>query len=236
MLELEALDAYYGASRVLNKVSLRVNAGETVGLLGRNGSGKTTLLKSILGLVTIRSGQIFFNSQKISGLVAHKIPRLGIAYMPQNQRVFPTLTVLENLKLAALKGKFDWRSLEATLERFPQLKGRLKQPAGTLSGGEQQILAIARALMPRPKLLLLDEPTEGLMPSLVAAVEDAINAAKEGGTGVLMAEQNLGTALKLCDRVYILEKGTIMLEKPVNELSERELQKHLGLGLPEVAF
>ncbi len=235
MLELEAVDAYYGAGRVLNKVSLRVFAGEIVGLLGRNGSGKTTLLKSILGLVPVRSGQIFFNVHNISRLAAHEIPRLGIAYVPQNQRVFPKLTVLENLKLAALKSKIDERSLEAIFEQFPQLKGRLKQPAGTLSGGEQQMLAFVRTWLQRPKLMLLDEPTEGLMPSLVAVVEDAIKSAKEGGTGVLLAEQNLETALKLCDRIYILERGRVVLEKRANELSERELQKHLGLGLPEVA-
>jgi len=236
MLEVETIDAYYGASRVLSQISLRVNPGEIVGLLGRNGSGKTTLLKSILGLVLIKSGQILFNGHKISGLESHKIPRLGIAYLPQNLRVFPTLTVFENLKLAALKGKFDERSLEAIFARFPQLKGRLKQPAGTLSGGEQQMLAVARALIQKPKLLLLDEPTEGLMPSLVTTVEGAIQSAKENGTSVLLAEQNLEVALRLCDRIYILEKGMIVLEKPANELSERELQKYLGLGIPEVAF
>jgi len=223
MLRLEAIEAYYGASRALHGVSLEVKKGEVVGLLGRNGVGKTTTLKSILGLVSVK-GKIWFNNLEITKLPAYKRPRLGIGYIPQGARVFPHLTVLENLLLASPK---DERALARSFEYFPQLVGRLAQRAGTLSGGEQQMLALARALIASPKLLLLDEPTEGLMPSLVAVVEEIIASISQSGVSILLTEQNLGFVSKICNRIYIMEKGAIVYKEETEGLNKSEWQKYL---------
>lgn len=227
MLRLEAIEAYYGASRALRGVSLEVREGEVVGLLGRNGTGKTTTLKSILGLVKVK-GKIWFNNREITKLPAYKRSRIGIGYVPQGARVFPKMTVRENLLLASPK---DERALARSFEYFPALYGRLAQRAGTLSGGEQQMLAIARALIAGPKLLLLDEPTEGLMPSLVAVVEETIKSISRSGISILLAEQNLGLVGKVCKHIYIMEKGAIVWGGEVKELNKSELQKYLGVGL-----
>ena len=229
MLELSTVRAGYGAGVVLCGVSLRVEGSEVVGLLGRNGAGKTTTLKTILGLVPVHSGFVSFENEKISSKPAQKIPRLGIGYVPQGQRVFPQLTVRENLLIG-------WRKtppsqLDLALQSFPQLRDRLDQRAGTLSGGEQQMLAIARALLRKPKLVLLDEPTEGLMPALVREVERLVREMKERSMGVLLAEQRLDTVLRLCDRIYVLEKGAIVWEGSPSEKNEEDLKAYLGFGL-----
>ncbi|MBI1742329.1 ABC transporter ATP-binding protein [Candidatus Acetothermia bacterium] len=231
MLRLENVHAYYGQSHVLQGISLQVQPGEIVGLLGRNGMGKTTTLKSVMGLVQIRAGRIQLNELTISRRPAHRIARLGIGYIPQGQRVFSELTVLENLQLGLSRGRLNGALLDKVTRPFPVLKERLTQAAGTLSGGEQQMLAIARAMLAQPKYLLMDEPTEGLMPSMVQALEDQINVMKSEGLGILIAEQNADTALRVCDRFYILEKGSVRAESLTHETSLEQLQKYLGIGL-----
>jgi branched-chain amino acid transport system ATP-binding protein len=231
MLELKDVHAYYGQSHVLQGISLRVQSGEVVGLLGRNGAGKTTTLKSIMGLVTIREGERTLAGQGLSRWPAYRVPYAGISYIPQGQRVFPELSVRENLSLGLLRGRFDEAAWRQVTRAFPVLTERLEQPAGTLSGGEQQMLAIARALLAQPQYLLMDEPTEGLMPSLVAVVEAQIHAMREQGLGMLLAEQNVDTALRVCDRFYILEKGRISAQGLAREASPEQLQKFLGVLL-----
>jgi branched-chain amino acid transport system ATP-binding protein len=230
MLELSKLYAGYGSSVVLQGISLKVERGEVVGLLGRNGVGKTTTLKSILGLARVHSGAVSFDGLELTRLPAYEIPKLGIGYVPQGRRVFPHLTVRENLLIGVREGS-GGRDLEGILSSFPQLAERLAQRAGTLSGGEQQMLAIARALLMEPKLILLDEPTEGLMPSLVSRVEELIEEMRKRGLGVLLTEQRLETALKLCDRLYIMEKGRLIWEGSPKELGADELKRHLGIKL-----
>jgi len=224
MLEIAELYAGYGSSIVLQGVSLKVARGEVVGLLGRNGVGKTTTLKSILGLAKVHSGSVRFEGRELTKLPAYRIPKLGIGYVPQGRRVFPFLTVRENLLIGG------GEDLELVLSSFPQLAERLAQRAGTLSGGEQQMLAIARALIMEPKLILLDEPTEGLMPQLVSRVEELIEEMRRRRQGVLLAEQRLETALKLCDRLYVMEKGRLAWEGSPKEIGTAELKRHLGLG------
>ena len=230
MLKLERVDAYYGPIPVLRELSLRVRPGEIVGLLGRNGMGKTTTLKSVLQLAAVRRGRVYFGEREITGWPAQRVPGLGIGYLPQGRRVFPQMSVRENLLIApATRGRSP-DELRLVLARFPQLEGRLQQRAGTLSGGEQQMVALARVLLLRPRLALLDEPTEGLMPGLVAQVEQVIRELKTAGTGVLLAEQRVATILALCDRIYLIEKGQIVGESVAGQLSEDKLRRHLGLG------
>ncbi len=230
MLKLERVDAYYGPIPVLRQLSLRVRPGEIVGLLGRNGMGKTTTLKSVLQLTTVRRGRVHFGGRDITGWPAQRVPGLGIGYLPQGRRVFPQLSVRENLLIApATRGRSP-DELRQVLARFPQLEGRLQQRAGTLSGGEQQMVALARVLLLRPRLALLDEPTEGLMPGLVTQVEQVIRELKTAGAGVLLAEQRVATILALCDRIYLIEKGRIVGESLAGQLSENKLRRHLGLG------
>lgn len=242
LLCVEGLHAGYGSAIVLQGISLRVGAGEVVGLLGRNGMGKTTALKSILGLVRILRGSIRFRGHELTRRPAHAIPRLGIGYVPQGRRVFPELSVRENL-LLGLRDRSGRRAgrpesapeWERVLGLFPTLRERLRQRAGTLSGGEQQMLAIARALLRRPQLLLLDEPTEGLMPQLVARTEELLLELKAQGLGLLVAEQRLETALRVCDRLYVLEKGQIVWEGAAEEARTRpeeraRLLRALGVG------
>lgn len=229
MLELVNVFAGYGTSTVLHGVSLHVSAGEVVGLLGRNGAGKTTTLKSVLGLVRASSGSVKFEDHEISRWPAHEIPRLGIGYVPQGKRIFPHLTVAENLFIGWTKTSVERPQLDQVLQSFPQLKTRLGQRAGTLSGGEQQMVAIARALLMQSKLVLLDEPTEGLMLSLVREVERLVGEMREKQLGMLLAEQRLDTALRLCDRVYVLEKGAIVWEGSPQEGNVENLKKHLEI-------
>jgi branched-chain amino acid transport system ATP-binding protein len=224
MLTVKNIHTYYGKSYVLQGISLEVKEGEVVSILGRNGVGKTTLLRSIMGLTPPRSGEIWFKGQEIHKLSAHLIPRLGIGYVPQGRRIFPRLTVLENLKTSLVKGKIEKESFDEVFEYFPRLAERVNQPGGTLSGGEQQMLAIGRALIAHPQMVILDEPTEGLMPSLVAMVRESIqNMNQQKGVAILLVEQNLETALVISNRLYLMEKGNITLEKKVGEISKEEL-------------
>ncbi len=231
MLGLDGVRAQYGKSRVLHGVSLRVERDEIVVLVGRNGVGKTTTLEVILGLVEVTGGSIAFEGQDLIGLAPWRIPRYGIGYVPQGRRIFPELTVRENLEIGCVSGALDRGVLERVFAYFPRLQERLWQPGGTLSGGEQQMLAIGRALLGRPRLLLLDEPSEGLMPSMVALVEETIRRLRRDGTAILLVEQNLDTALALADRVYVMEKGEIRLESSPAELqaSPEVLHRYLGV-------
>ncbi len=224
LLLLEGVEAFYGRAQALWGVSLQVGAAEIVGLLGRNGAGKSTTLKAVLGLVR-RRGRIVFAGLELTKLPPERIPRLGIGYQPQGVRVFPGLTVKENLMLAGA----DDEAIHRALERFPELKTKLRQRAGTLSGGEQQMLAIARALAKEPRLLLLDEPSEGLMPALVARLTRLLKELKAEGTAILLAEQRLPLALELCDRVYLLDRGRIAWSGTPETISQTELQTHLGV-------
>lgn len=219
MLELEEVAAFYGRGQVLWDLSLNVGRGETVALLGRNGAGKTTLLRAIMGLVE-RRGRITFAGRDLTRLPPYRIPRLGIAYLPQGERLFPGLTLRENLALVARDG------LGKVLEYFPELADKLEQRAGTLSGGEQQLTALARALLARPKLLLLDEPSEGLGPQLVRRVEELLRAASGS---LLLVEQRLDLALRLAERIYILERGRIAWTGRRGELGGAELKRYLGI-------
>ena len=214
MLAVRGLQAQYGKSRVLHGVTLDVAERQIAVLIGRNGVGKTTTLEAVMGLVDVTGGEVRFEGELISGVEPYRIPRRGIGYVPQGRRIFPELTVRENLEIGCVSGALDEATLARVLEYFPRLKERLWQPGGTLSGGEQQMLAIGRALIGRPRLLLLDEPTEGLMPSLVALVE-----------------QNLATALSVGDRVYVMEKGEIRVTATPAELraSPEVLQRYLGV-------
>jgi len=231
MLSLQALQAQYGKSRVLHGVTLEVSERQIAVLVGRNGVGKTTTLEAIMGLVEVTAGEIHFEGERISGLEAYKIPRRGIGYVPQGRRIFPELTVRENLEIGCVSGALDTKTLARVFEYFPRLKERLWQPGGTLSGGEQQMLAIGRALLGRPRLLLLDEPTEGLMPSLVTLVEETMRRLREEGTTILLVEQNLATALSVADRVYVMEKGEIRVTAAPADLkaSPEVLQRYLGV-------
>jgi len=231
MLAVRGLQAQYGKSRVLNGVTLDVAAREIAVLVGRNGVGKTTTLDAIMGLVDVTGGEVRFEGGLISGVEAYQIPRRGIGYVPQGRRIFPELTVRENLEIGCVSGALDQATLARVFEYFPRLQERLWQPGGTLSGGEQQMLAIGRALLGRPRLLLMDEPTEGLMPSLVTLVEQTMLRLRDEGTTILLVEQDLATALSVGDRVYVMEKGEIRVAATPGELrsSPEVLQRYLGV-------
>jgi branched-chain amino acid transport system ATP-binding protein len=231
MLALRDVQAQYGKSRVLHGVTLEVRAREIAVLVGRNGVGKTTTLEAVMGLVETTGGEVRFEGERISGLEPYRIPRRGIGYVPQGRRIFPELTVRENLEIGCVRGALDAAMLARVFEYFPRLQERLWQPGGTLSGGEQQMLAIGRALLGRPRLLLLDEPTEGLMPSLVALVEETMQRLREEGTTILLVEQNLATALAVADRVYVMEKGEVRVTAAPAELraAPEVLQRYLGV-------
>ncbi len=218
MLTMKEVNCYYGKSHVLNDTSLEIRENELVGLAGRNGVGKTTTLKSIMGLVPPKSGEIRFDQEILSRLPAYQIPRRGIAYVPQGRHLFPKLTVMENLRIPVVQGQIDPETLEEIFDYFPRLKERLKQKAGTLSGGEQQMLAVGRALIIKPRLILLDEPTEGLMPLLVQAISQTVKAINAKGTTILLVEQNLRTLKDICHRIYIMEKGSVVYRGTPAEL------------------
>ena len=232
MLTLESVHAHYGKSHVLQGVDLRVDAGEAVALLGRNGVGKTTTLRTIMGLMPASGGSVTFDGARLDRTQAHKIPRLGLGYVPQGRRIFPKLSVFENMCIG-LDRKPDQRALQGIYERFPVLKERAGQQGGTLSGGEQQMLAIARSLVMNPKIILFDEPTEGIMPKLVAGLRDEIRTICEAGVSVLLVEQNVRVALAICNRVYIMEKGVISYEGVTRELREKPeiIHRYLGVAL-----
>jgi branched-chain amino acid transport system ATP-binding protein len=231
MLKVRGLQAQYGKSRVLHGVTLDVASREIAVLVGRNGVGKTTTLDAIMGLVDVTGGEVRFEEELISGIESYRIPRRGIGYVPQGRRIFPELTVRENLEIGCVSGAVDQATLARVFEYFPRLRERLWQPGGTLSGGEQQMLAIGRALIGHPRLLLLDEPTEGLMPSLVSLVEETMRRLREEGTTILLVEQNLATALSVADRAYVMEKGEIRVTATARELraSPEVLQRYLGV-------
>ena len=232
MLKLENVVAGYGKSRVLQGVDLEVAPGEAVGLLGRNGVGKTTTLRTIMGLTPPSEGAIAFDGERIDRLPGHRIPRLGIGYVPQGRRIFPKLSVMDNLCLGLRKAPATG-ILEAVLQRFPRLSERAAQQGGTLSGGEQQMLAIARCLVMQPKILLLDEPTEGIMPKLVATLRNEIRAINDTGVSILFVEQNVSAALAVCSRVYIMEKGAVCYEGRTEELKAEPkiVSRYLGVSI-----
>ncbi len=230
-LTLDRVNCYHGQSHTLRDVSLRVAAGEVLGLLGRNGAGKTTTLRTIMGLLRPRSGTIALDGADLARLPAHEIPRRGLAYVPQGRRLFPHLTVEETLRLGLLVRGGGAETLDPVLDLFPVLRERLRQPAGTLSGGQQQMLATARALCARPAVLLLDEPSEGLMPSLVERLLATVRTLRARGVGVLLVEQKVDAALAVADRIAILETGRVVREGTPSELvAEPEaLLRHLGV-------
>lgn len=231
LLELEKINTYYGISHILFDVSLQVAKGEVVCVLGRNGVGKTTLLRSIMGLTVPRSGSLVFNGTSLRRKRPFEIAYLGIGFVPEDRIIFPKLTVKENLEMGIKKGQKGPWTLERVYQVFPILKTRQTQMGGTLSGGEQQMLTIARTLMGNPELLLLDEPTEGLSPLIVKELEKQIRALKEEGMTILLSEQNSTVTLNLSDRSYILEKGQVKWAGEVKVLQEKKeiLKQYLGL-------
>jgi branched-chain amino acid transport system ATP-binding protein len=231
MLVLEQLNCYYDKVHVLKDVSLHLSPGEILGLLGRNGAGKTTTLKAIMGLVKSRSGSIQLEGRELTPLNPHEIPRLGIAYVPQGRRLFPFLTVEENLQMGLLVRNKGSQTLDWVLNLFPAVKELLRQRAGTLSGGQQQMLAMARALCLEPKLLLLDEPSEGLMPSLVEKLMNSIVELKVHGVAVLLVEQKIEAALKVADRITFLESGQVRGEATPDDLAVNPQPLHRYVGV-----
>ena len=234
MLEIKELNVSYEKVQVLWGVSFTVNEGEIVSLLGSNGAGKSTTVKTIQGLLKSKSGSIRFMDRNIEGLPAYKIVDAGISLVPEGREIFPKMSVLENLILGAYVPRARdllEESLEWVFQLFPKLEERKKQLAGTMSGGEQQMLAIARALMSKPKLLMLDEPSLGLAPVLVLQVFEIIKKLNEEGVTILLVEQNVHHALELSDRGYVLEKGRIILEGKGSELLEHEYVKNAYLGI-----
>ena len=214
LLRVENINTYYGLSHVLQGVSLEVDNREIVTLVGRNGAGKTTTLKSILGITPVKSGQVLFHDADISALPTHGIIQKGISYVPEERRIIPGLTVRENIKLALLKSKNRRREeemIDRVAQYFPVLKDRLTQEGTSLSGGEQQMLAIARALVTDPEIMLIDEPTEGLMPLLVETIAEIIQAIYRMGVTVLLVEQNVEMALGISHRAYVIDEGRIQM-------------------------
>ena len=230
MLSLSNVHVHFGKLHILQGVSFDVNEGESVALLGRNGVGKTTTLRSIMGLTPRGAGKITFDGYDLAQCDAHLVPRKGIGYVPQGRGIFPNLSVYENLCIG-LPGKSDAEREEYVFSRFPRLKERLKQAGGTLSGGEQQMLAIARCLMMRPKLIILDEPTEGIAPRLVSDIRREIHRINQAGVSILLVEQNVETALRLCQRVIIMEKGAVVYGGASHDLKSNPEAVHRYLGL-----
>ena len=229
LLSINDIHVYYGKSYILQGVSLEVNEGEVVALLGRNGVGKTTTLMTIMGLVKPKFGNTFLKEVDITSLPPFKIARLGIGYIPQGRRLFPELSVLENLK-AAMRNTSDTVILDDIFDLFPTLKSRLNQRALTLSGGEQQMLTISRALATKPDILLLDEPTTGLMPALVSKLGDTIKKLNERGIAIFLVEEKIPFTLALAERAYIMDKGRIEYSGKVEDLRQEKeiLYRHLG--------
>lgn len=233
MLEIRDLEVYYGVIRAIKGISFEVNQGEVIALIGANGAGKTTILHTITGLIPAKSGSIMFEGTDLLKTPPHKIVGMGMAHVPEGRRVFQNLSVLENLKLGAYTRK-DKAEIAETLKtvykRFPRLEERKNQVAGTLSGGEQQMLAMGRALMSKPRIILMDEPSMGLSPLLVSEIFDIIRVISEGGTTVLLVEQNAKKALSIADRAYVLETGNIKLSGKASELINDESVRKAYLG------
>ena len=233
MLEIKDLEVYYGMIQAIKGVSFEVNQGEVIALIGANGAGKTTILHTITGLLSPKKGSVLFEGTDITKVPAHKIVSMGMAHVPEGRRVFSELSVLENLKMGAYTRKNTAEVEEALQEvykRFPRLEERKNQMAGTLSGGEQQMLAMGRALMSKPKIILMDEPSMGLSPILVNEIFDIIQAVSKSGTTVLLVEQNAKKALSIADRAYVLETGNITLEGNAKDLLENDSVKKAYLG------
>jgi branched-chain amino acid transport system ATP-binding protein len=231
ILDVQDIQTYYGDSYILQGISLRVPEKAMIGLLGRNGVGKTTLIRSIIGFTPPRKGRIVFRGKDITNLPPEQIVRLGIGLVPQGRRVFSSLTVLENLIVAEhAKSSGSW-NIESTFELFPRLRERSSHWGGKLSGGEQQMLAIARALMENPDLLLMDEPTEGLAPMLVEHLGNVLHRLNEKGLSILLVEQNLNFTLELADYVYVMTRGEIVYESSSEAFAGNEEAKHLYLGI-----
>jgi branched-chain amino acid transport system ATP-binding protein len=222
MLHLEAVDAGYGTAQVLRGVSLTAHAGEVLCVMGRNGVGKSTLLRCIMGLVPARNGRMELDGAQIGGLAAYRVPRLGIGYVPQGRRLFGPLTVAENLEIGLLARRKGAAVQARVLELFPRLRERLGQVSATLSGGEQQMLAIARALCLEPKVLLLDEPSEGLQPSMIAAIRDVVVGLKSADVAIILVEQRVETVLGMADRVAFMDQGRVAEVRPCAGLSAED--------------
>jgi branched-chain amino acid transport system ATP-binding protein len=235
LLQVEDIHTYYGKSHVLHGVSLEVGTGEVVGLLGRNGVGKSTTLKTIMGLIHPTRGSVLFEGGPITQVPAHRVARHGIGYVPEDRRIFPLLTVLENLRTGLDRhGVSEARKkqlLEKVYDYFPVLAERRHQAGGTLSGGEQQVLAIARAMMLEPKIILLDEPTEGLMPRMVSQIRQIIGVLHRDGVAILLVEQNVPLTLEASRRVYLMEKGAIRHHAIASELRADDPIMHQYLGV-----
>ena len=233
MLTIKDLEVYYGVIQAIKGVSFEVNTGEVIALIGANGAGKTTILHTITGLHAPKNGSVVFEGKELTKMPAHKIVSLGMAHVPEGRRVFADLSVYENLRMGAYTRK-DRNEIEETLEkvyqRFPRLKERRNQMAGTLSGGEQQMLAMGRALMSKPKILLMDEPSMGLSPIMVNEIFSIIQEVSDSGTTVLLVEQNAKKALSIADRGYVLETGNIVLEGKASDLLNNDSIKKAYLG------
>jgi len=235
MLQVESIHTYYGKSHILHGVSLDVGPGEVVGLLGRNGVGKSTTLKTIMGLIHPTEGRILFEGEPITRIPPHRLARLGVAYVPEDRRIFRLLTVLENLRTGLdHPGVTEARRralLDTVYQYFPVLAERRYQAGGTLSGGEQQMLAIARAMMLEPKIILLEEPTEGLMPKMVAQIREIIGLLHREGVAILLVEQNVPLTLEVSDRIYLMEKGIVRHHAPGAALRADASVIHQYLGV-----
>ena len=233
MLEVNDIQVYYGMIQAIKGVSFHVDAGEVIALIGANGAGKTTILHTISGLLTPKTGNVIIEGSDITKIPGHKIVSLGMAHVPEGRRVFAQLSVLQNLKMGAYTRKDKneiAQTLKTVFERFPRLEERQNQLAGTLSGGEQQMLAMGRALMSHPKLILMDEPSMGLSPIFVNEIFDIIQEVSKSGTTVLLVEQNAKKALSIADRAYVLETGNIVLEGSAEELMNNDAIKKAYLG------
>jgi branched-chain amino acid transport system ATP-binding protein len=235
LLSVEGIHTFYGKSHILHGVSLEVGHAEVVGLLGRNGVGKSTTLKAIAGLVHPSAGEVVFEGRPIAGLPAHRLARLGIGYVPEERRIFRLLTVIENLRTGldrhGVTKSRRQQLLDKAYEYFPVLAERRNQPGGTLSGGEQQMLAIARSMMLEPKIILLDEPTEGLMPRMVSQISQIIDVLRHQDVAVLLVEQNVPLTLAAARRVYLLEKGAIRHHAMASELRANDAVIHQYMGV-----
>lgn len=233
MLEVKDIEVYYGMIQALKGISFEVNEGEVIALIGANGAGKTTTLHTITGLLSPKKGSVLFEGQDITKVPAHKIVSLGMAHVPEGRRVFAELSVYQNLKMGAYTRKDKdeiAKTLEMVYKRFPRLEERKNQLAGTLSGGEQQMLAMGRALMSHPKIIVMDEPSMGLSPILVNEIFEIIKEVSAGGTTVLLVGQNAKKALSIADRAYVLETGKIVLEGDAKELMNDDSIKKAYLG------
>ncbi len=233
MLTVKDLEVYYGVIQAIKGVSFEVNQGEVIALIGANGAGKTTILHTITGLLSPKKGSVIFEGKELTKMPAHKIVSLGMAHVPEGRRVFADLSVYENLRMGAYtrkdKGEIE-ETLEKVYDRFPRLKERRNQMAGTLSGGEQQMLAMGRALMSKPRIILMDEPSMGLSPIMVNEIFSIIQEVSDSGTTVLLVEQNAKKALAIADRGYVLETGNIVLEGKASDLLNDDSIKKAYLG------